>query len=113
MAPIIYVICARIVEAVWKVGFRKNWLLLTKMAPARTWRFDLNPGPGEGTKDLARPLGFNPGALIEVNKNGKTGIRQASGVVVVLSEHQPRASLIILFDHKVSSLSFVMASAGS
>ncbi|CBN77765.1 conserved unknown protein [Ectocarpus siliculosus] len=33
--------------------------------PERTWRFDLNPGPGEAPKSLARPLGFNPGALID------------------------------------------------
>ncbi len=30
-----------------------------------TWNFDLNPGPAEITK-MAKPLGFNPGVLIEV-----------------------------------------------
>lgn len=40
-----------------------------KMASsARAWRFDLNPGTGEAPQKLARPLGFNPAALIEVNK---------------------------------------------
>lgn len=37
--------------------------------PERTWRFDLNPGPGEAPKSLAKPLGFNPGALIDVSSS--------------------------------------------
>lgn len=41
----------------------------TMTIPARPWRFDLNPGPGEARTSLARPLGFNPGALIEVNSS--------------------------------------------
>lgn len=41
----------------------------TMTTPSRSWRFDLNPGPGEARTSLARPLGFNPGALIEVNSS--------------------------------------------
>lgn len=36
-------------------------------SPARPWRFDLTSGQGEPSKELARPLGFNPAALIEVS----------------------------------------------
>lgn len=38
-------------------------------SPGRSWRFDLNPGPAEAPKTLARPLGFNPGTLIEVSSD--------------------------------------------
>lgn len=53
--------------------FEELWVsviatLATMAAATRLWSFDLIAGPGEAPKNLARPLGFNPQAAIEVRR---------------------------------------------